>query len=75
MFKAARAFSVILLLTCSALAGDMQNGSPQPPPIRLTYSVAEAPTAESIGITATEPPADALTEAVFSILKNALALL
>lgn len=41
MSKAVRASALVLLLACSAYAGDIQNGSPAPPPSSI---IQEEPT-------------------------------
>ena len=72
MLKAARASLMILLLICSARAGDIQNGSPQPPPPQPAQYMEEEPTAEGNAPTDTS---DTLTEAALSVLNSVLALL
>jgi hypothetical protein len=44
MFKAIRVSTLILLLACSAQAGYMQNGSPEPPPPSQPATAAQEPT-------------------------------
>ena len=44
MLKAIRVSTLILLLTCSAQAGYMQTGSPEPPPPSQPASSAQEPT-------------------------------
>ncbi|HEX8190708.1 MAG TPA: hypothetical protein VF586_20280 [Pyrinomonadaceae bacterium] len=53
MLKAIRVSTLILLLACSAQAGYMQNGSPEPPPPSQPASPIQEPTP-----TSEEPPAD-----------------
>jgi len=70
MSKAIRASALVLLLACSAYAGDIQNGSPQPSP--QPANVVQEPTANGDiqnGI------ADAITDAALTVLNNVLALL
>ena len=43
MLKAIRVSTLILLLACSAQAGYMQNGSPEPPPPPQPASVIDEP--------------------------------
>ncbi len=77
MIKFVRAAALVLLLACSTQAGDIQNGSPQPPPPSApASSTADEPvlavTAEGDGA---NDLADTLTEAALSLLNNVLALL
>ena len=53
MLKAARISALILLLACSARAGYMQSGSPEPPPPSKPASAVGEPTAAT-----EEPTAD-----------------
>jgi hypothetical protein len=74
MIKAARVSVLILLLTCSAQAGYIPNGAPEPqttpPPPPSTVVAEEEPAQdEPAGVT------DALAEAALSVLNAALALL
>ena len=77
MFKIIRASVLVLLLACSAQAGEMQNGAPQPPPPPPPSS--EPIQQEGATTEAEEDPtfelADTLTEAALSVLDNVLALL
>ncbi|MCA1614869.1 MAG: hypothetical protein LC795_14225 [Acidobacteria bacterium] len=77
MFKIIRASVLILLLACSAQAGEIQNGSPQPtppPPPPTELAQEETMTGEAEG-DSTYDLADTLTEAALSVLDNVLALL
>ncbi len=46
MSKVIRASVLVLLLTCSAQAGWIQNGSPAPPPQSQPATAAQGPTAD-----------------------------
>jgi hypothetical protein len=67
MGKAVRASALILLLTCSAQAGYIPNGSPEPPP-PMSNAVQEEQTADGY-------MPNGLTETVLSVLGSVLALL
>jgi hypothetical protein len=71
MVKAIRASVLIILLACSAQAGDMPNGTPTPPP-QPAQTTEEESTAQ--GDTPSDA-ADTLIEAALSVLNNVLALL
>ncbi len=60
MGKAIRACTLVLLLACSARAGIIQNGSPEPPP-------PPSPSTQSVQEPTTEEP-EATTEAETEIL-------
>ncbi len=79
MIKFVRAAALVLLLACYAQAGDIQNGSPQPPPPSSTTSTSttDEPTTDdpSAEGDVSEDSADPLTEAAWSLLNNMLALL
>lgn len=76
MFKIIRACLLVLVLACSARAGEMQNGAPQPPPPPTTTATApQEPTMETEDDDQTFDLADTLTEAALSVLDNVLALL
>ncbi len=68
MRKAISVSALILALVCSAYAGEMPNGSPEPPPA-VTQ---EAQTADGDMLNG-EP--DSLADAVLSIVESVLALL
>lgn len=70
MSKAIRASALVFLLACSAYAGDIQNGSPQPPaqPSNAVQEPTENGDIQN-GI------ADAITDATLTVLNNVLALL
>ena len=77
MFKIIRAWLIVLVLACSAGAGEIQNGAPQPPPPQ-PVTTGESP--EELGTTETEDDqtfdlTDTLAEAALSVLDNVLALL
>ena len=75
MIKFVSASALVLLLTCSAVAGDIQNGSPQPPPpptpTTSSSSQAEPAVEDDVPIDV----ADTLSEAALSVLNNVLAVL
>ncbi len=48
MGKALRASVLLLLLTCPARAGWIQNGSPEPPPPPQTYEAQQPATAAAV---------------------------
>ena len=80
MIKFVRASALVLLLACSALAGDIQNGSPQPPPPSSSTSSTTTTDETATDETAAEGDvsndlADPLTGAALSLLNNVLALL
>lgn len=76
MFKIIRASVLVLLLACSAQAGEIQNGLPQPPPPPPpTEPAQEEMTTEGEEGDSTQDLADTLTEAALSVLDNVLALL
>lgn len=77
MFKIIRASMFVLLLACSAQAGEIQNGAPLPPPPQpvTTLPVQEDPTTPEAGNDPFFGLADTLTEAALSVLNNVLALL
>jgi hypothetical protein len=58
MLKAIRVSTLILLLACSAQAGYMQTGSPQPPPPSQPASTVNEPT----DATVVEPTADGIVQ-------------
>ena len=76
MFKIIRACLLVLVLACSARAGEMQNGAPLPttPPADPQVVVEEPATTEA-GDDQTFDLTDTLTEAALSVLDNVLALL
>lgn len=83
MLKLVRISAMVLLLACSARAGEVQNGSPQPPPPSISS------TSQSVSVTSqlnetvptvadenvTYDLADTLTEAALSFFNNVLAQL
>ena len=83
MLKLVRISALVLLLACSARAGEVQNGSPQPPPptvsstsqsVSSTSQLDETvPTAADENVT--YDLAETLTEAALSLFNNVLALL
>ncbi len=78
MIKFVRATALVLLLACSALAGDIQNGSPQPSSSTTTSTSTtdeSATTGTAAESDASTDVADPLTEAALSLLNNVLALL
>jgi hypothetical protein len=77
MIKFVRACALVLLLTCSAVAGDIQNGSPQPPPPPPSESTTSSSSQAEPAAEGDVPNdvADTLTEAALSVLNNVLALL
>ena len=76
MFKIIRACLLVLVLACSARAGEMQNGAPQPTPLPVTTEpVPEEPLTTETEDDQTFDLADTLTEAALSVLDNVLALL
>lgn len=82
MFKAARVSLLVMLLACSVLAGDIQNGSSGPPQ-RATWDDSYTPSPQSNG-GLQGPPADSgipegvaetLPEVALAVLNSVLALL
>lgn len=75
MFKIIRVCLFVLVLACSARAGEIQNGSPQPTPQPMTAE----PVLEEPATTEEDDPTfgltETLTEAALSVLDNVLALL
>jgi hypothetical protein len=67
MRKAISVSALLLALTCTIHAGDMQNGVPSPPP------QPQSVTQEGGGVACGEP--DGFTEALLSVIESALALL
>ena len=57
---------LVLLLTCPAFAGIMQNGSPTPPPPQPATAAEETPAVEDGTQDATAP--DALTQITLELL-------
>lgn len=72
MRKTISASALILALTCTIHAGDMQNGAPSAPPPPPQSATQEAQT--PVGDTAEGEP-DYLTEAVLTVVERVLALL
>jgi hypothetical protein len=70
MGKAVRASALILLMTCSAHAGYIPNGSPEPPP---PNAVQEEQMAN--GNIPNDEEDSSLTETVLNLLESVLALL
>jgi hypothetical protein len=79
MLKLVRISALVLLLACSARAGEVQNGSPQPPPPSSPSSTSNTAQDESAPTGAEEDvpsdTADPLTEAAWSVFNSVLALL
>lgn len=77
MFKIIRACLLVLVLACSARAGEIQNGAPQPTPAPMvTATVPGEPlTPEAEDDDLTSDLAGTLTETALSVLDNVLALL
>jgi hypothetical protein len=62
---------LVLLLSCSAVAGEMPNGSPTPPPSQATNAVQEPTAAAQDPATGGEMPngaTDTLTQTVLTLL-------
>ena len=75
MLKIIRASVFVLVLACSAQAGEMQNGVPQPPPPPPGEIVLEETTAVTAEEDMSNDLADTLTAAALSVLDDVLALL
>jgi hypothetical protein len=74
MLKAARVSILVLLLACSAQAGYMQTGSPEPPPPQRT-STANEPTDEAEETTANGNMQNDTTSCLMQIALEMLAAL
>ena len=77
MGKAIRASALILLLACSAQAGWMGNGSPEPPPPSQPTSAIQGPTGGEIttGETTIGEIPNATTDTLVQIALDVLAAL
>jgi hypothetical protein len=78
MGKAIRASVLVLLLACSAQAGWIQNGSPEPPPSQPTSTVQEPTTAvqePTTGGETTNDTTDTLTQIALDLLAGLSSLL
>ena len=71
MRKAISVLALLLALTYTVHAGDMQNGVPSPPP--QPQSVTQEAQTSSGDVACGEP--DGFTEALLSVIESALALL
>jgi hypothetical protein len=72
MGKALRASVLILLLTCSAHAGYMPNGSPEPPP-PTPPGITQEQELTAGGVMQNDEP-ESLTEAVLTVLESVLSI-
>ena len=72
MVKAIRASVLVLLLTCSARAGWIQNGSPQPEPTPAPASITQEPTTTHED---TSGAAETLTQIALDLASSVLSLL
>jgi ABC-type transport system substrate-binding protein len=78
MGKAIRASALVLLFVCSAQAGIMQNGSPEPPPPPQPASTVQEPTAGgeiTTGEPATGEMPNGITDIVTQVAWELLAVL
>ncbi len=76
MLKLVRISALVLLLACSARAGEVQNGSPQPPPPSPASAwLLDEPAPTTADENVTYDLADPLAEAALSLFNNVLALL
>jgi hypothetical protein len=76
MLKLVRISALVLLLACSARAGEVQNGSPEPPPPSSPSSTTQdepAPTGAEEDVP--NDTGDTLNEAALSVFNSVLALL
>jgi hypothetical protein len=75
MRKAVSVTALILALTCPVYAGDMPNGSPQPPPQPATTEQEQNTTTDNSESETPDGAADSLTETVLDLLADVLALI
>lgn len=76
MFKIIRVCLFVLVLACSARAGEIQNGAPQPTPLPMITEISpDEPLTAETEDDQTFNLAGTLTEAALSVLDNVLALL
>ncbi|HEX8286014.1 MAG TPA: hypothetical protein VF588_21830 [Pyrinomonadaceae bacterium] len=75
MFKIIRACLLVLLLSCAAQAGEIQNGAPQPPPTPPPSEIVQEEAEATEESDQSNGLVDTLTEAALSVLDDVLALL